>query len=209
MSRPPDNLKAFKVLSQLERVLEGRREEPADAADLRHGLLQRQGAEGTPSSRLAEAKKRDHRKAGSRTRALHLPPVGAWRTHSGLGNGTTLWNLLAEYMRVRRSSRRATSSCGRRLYTTRQLWETSGHWEHYRGEHAARWSRKARPFSLKPMNCPGHMLVFAEPRCRSYRDLPLRYHDQSVLHRERGLWRTGRDSHARSPILPRTTRTVS
>jgi threonyl-tRNA synthetase len=67
------------------------------------------------------------------------------------------------------------------LVFNKQLWETSGHWEHYR-ENMFLIESEGVQFSLKPMNCPGHMLVFAS-EVRSYRDLPLRFHDQSVLHR--------------------------
>ena len=67
------------------------------------------------------------------------------------------------------------------LVFNRQLWETSGHWEHYRRT-CSWWSPEGEPFGLKAMNCPAHMLVFAS-EVRSYRDLPLRFHDQGVLHR--------------------------
>ena len=63
----------------------------------------------------------------------------------------------------------------------RQLWVTSGHWEHYR-DNMFLVETDDEPFGLKAMNCPGHMLVFAS-EVRSYRDLPLRFHDQGVLHR--------------------------
>ena len=67
------------------------------------------------------------------------------------------------------------------LVYNKQLWVTSGHWEHYE-ENMLLVESEGETYSLKPMNCPGHMLVFAS-EVRSYRDLPIRYHDQSVLHR--------------------------
>ncbi|HIA49537.1 MAG TPA: threonine--tRNA ligase, partial [Acidobacteria bacterium] len=62
------------------------------------------------------------------------------------------------------------------------LWETSGHWEHYRENMFLVESSDSQPMGVKAMNCPGHMLVFAS-EVRSYRDLPLRFHEQTPLHR--------------------------
>lgn len=131
-------------------------------------------------SRLEEAKKRDHRKLG---RELGLFTFHPWAPGAAfwLAHGTTLWNLLAEYMR---STLFPSGYVELRtpLVYNKKLWETSGHWEHY-AENMLQLESEGETFSLKPMNCPGHMLVFASEG-RSYRDLPLRYHDQSVLHRD-------------------------
>jgi threonyl-tRNA synthetase len=131
-------------------------------------------------TRLEEAKKRDHRKLG---RELGLFTFHPWAPGAAfwLGHGTTLWNLLAEYMR---STLFPSGYVELRtpLVYNKKLWETSGHWEHY-AENMLQLESEGETFSLKPMNCPGHMLVFASEG-RSYRDLPLRYHDQSVLHRD-------------------------
>ena len=131
-------------------------------------------------TRLEEAKKRDHRKLG---RELGLFTFHPWAPGAAfwLGRGTTLWNLLADYMR---STLFPSGYVELRtpLVYNKKLWETSGHWEHY-AENMLQLESEGETFSLKPMNCPGHMLVFASEG-RSYRDLPLRYHDQSVLHRD-------------------------
>ncbi|MDA1093352.1 MAG: threonine--tRNA ligase [Acidobacteria bacterium] len=131
-------------------------------------------------TRLEEAKKRDHRKLG---RELGLFMFHPWAPGAAfwLAHGTTLWNLLAEYMR---STLFPSGYVELRtpLVYNKKLWETSGHWEHY-AENMLQLESQGETFSLKPMNCPGHMLVFASEG-RSYRDLPLRYHDQSVLHRD-------------------------
>ena len=131
-------------------------------------------------TRLEEAKKRDHRKLG---RELGLFTFHPWAPGAAfwLANGTTLWNQLAEYMR---STLFPSGYVELRtpLVYNKKLWETSGHWEHY-AENMLQLESEGETFSLKPMNCPGHMLVFASEG-RSYRDLPLRYHDQSVLHRD-------------------------
>ena len=130
-------------------------------------------------TRLEEAKKRDHRKLG---RELGLFTFHKWAPGAAfwLGHGTTLWNLLAEYMRATLFPE-GYVEIRTPLVFNKQLWETSGHWEHYR-EHMFLVESEGEPYGLKAMNCPGHMLVFAS-EVRSYRDLPIRYHDQSVLHR--------------------------
>ena len=130
-------------------------------------------------TRLEEAKKRDHRKLG---RKLGLFTFHKWAPGAAfwLGHGTTLWNLLADYMRSMLFPAGYVELRTPLVYN-KQLWVTSGHWEHYE-ENMLLVESEGETYSLKPMNCPGHMLVFAS-EVRSYRDLPIRYHDQSVLHR--------------------------
>ena len=131
-------------------------------------------------TRLEEAKKRDHRKLG---RELGLFTFHKWAPGAAfwLGHGTTLWNLLADYMRSMLFPAGYVELRTPLVYN-KQLWVTSGHWEHYE-ENMLRVESEGETYSLKPMNCPGHMLVFAS-EVRSYRDLPIRYYDQSVLHRD-------------------------
>jgi len=132
-------------------------------------------------ARIEEAKKRDHRKLG---RELGLFMFHPWAPGEPfwLAKGTVLVNLLADYMRsvlfpAGYIEVRAP------LVFHKALWETSGHWEHYRQNMFLIQSPgDEEAASLKPMNCPGHMLIFAS-EVRSYRDLPLRIHEQSVLHR--------------------------
>ena len=129
--------------------------------------------------RLEEAKKRDHRKLGKELGLFifhqFAPGAPFW-----LANGTTLYNHLAAYMREVLYPE-GYIELRTPLVFNRQLWETSGHWEHYR-ENMFLVESEGEPFGLKAMNCPAHMLVFAS-QVRSYRDLPLRFHDQGVLHR--------------------------
>ena len=129
--------------------------------------------------RLEEAKKRDHRKLGKELGLFYFHP---WAPGAPfwLANGTTLYNQLAEYMRDALYPE-GYIELRTPLVFNRQLWETSGHWEHYR-ENMFLVESEGEPFGLKAMNCPAHMLVFAS-EVRSYRDLPLRFHDQGVLHR--------------------------
>jgi threonyl-tRNA synthetase len=154
-------------------------------------------------TRLEEAKKRDHRRLG---KDLGLFTFHHWAPGAPFwqAKGATLYRLLSDYMRDVLSGE-GYLEVRTPLIFNKALWETSGHWGHYRenmfllesdGEPAASESgngggtsaaasddRGGPQFALKAMNCPGHMLVFAS-EVRSYRDLPIRYHDQSVLHRD-------------------------
>ena len=130
-------------------------------------------------TRLEEAKKRDHRKLG---RELGLVTFHPWAPGSAfwLAKGTTLYNTLANYMRD------VLFPAGyvevkTPLIFNKALWETSGHWSHYR-QNMFLIDSEDEQMAVKAMNCPGHMLVFGSD-VRSYRDLPLRLHEQTPLHR--------------------------
>jgi threonyl-tRNA synthetase len=129
--------------------------------------------------RLEEAKARDHRKLG---RELGLFTFHPWAPGAAfwLGKGTVLYNTLANYMRE------VLFPAGyievkTPLIFNKALWETSGHWQHYR-QNMFLVESEHEPMAVKAMNCPGHMLVFGSER-RSYRDLPIRLHEQTPLHR--------------------------
>ena len=97
-----------------------------------------------------------------------------------LSKGTTLYNVLANYMRE------VLFPAGyveikAPLVFNKALWETSGHWQHYR-QNMFLVESEGEQMGMKAMNCPGHMLVFAN-EVRSYRDLPIRLHEQTPLHR--------------------------
>ncbi len=126
-----------------------------------------------------EAKKRDHRKVG---RELGLFTFHQWAPGAAfwLDKGTTLYNTLANYMRD------VLFPAGyvevkTPLVFNKALWETSGHWSHYR-QNMFLVESENEQMGVKAMNCPGHMLVFGT-EVRSYRDLPLRLHEQTPLHR--------------------------
>ena len=131
-------------------------------------------------TRLEEAKKRDHRKLG---RELGLFMFHPWAPGAPfwLAKGTVLYNLLANYMRDVLSPAGYVELKTPIIYN-KALWETSGHWQHYREHMFLVDSNDGEPMAVKAMNCPGHMLVFASA-VRSYRDLPLRFHEQTPLHR--------------------------
>jgi threonyl-tRNA synthetase len=130
-------------------------------------------------TQIEEAKKRDHRKLG---RELGLFMFHAWAPGAAfwLAKGTTLYNALANYMRS------VLFPAGyvevkTPLIFNKALWETSGHWSHYR-QNMFLIESENEQMGTKAMNCPGHMLVFGS-EVRSYRDLPLRLHEQTPLHR--------------------------
>ncbi|HUF47866.1 MAG TPA: threonine--tRNA ligase [Vicinamibacterales bacterium] len=129
--------------------------------------------------RIEEAKKRDHRRVGRDlglfTFHPYAPGAAFW-----LGKGTTLYNTLADYMREVLFPAGYTE-IKTPLIFNKALWETSGHWQHYR-QHMFLVESEHVEMGVKAMNCPGHMLVFASDT-RSYRDLPLRFHEQTALHR--------------------------
>jgi threonyl-tRNA synthetase len=129
--------------------------------------------------RLEEAKKRDHRKIGREQKLFIFHPWAPGATF-WLAKGTTLYNTLADYMRE------VLFPAGyvevkTPLIFNKALWETSGHWQHYRQNMFLVESAEEQ-MAVKAMNCPGHMLVFGS-EVRSYRDLPLRLHEQTPLHR--------------------------
>ena len=172
-------LKAFKVLSSSNAYWKG------DAANqpmqrIYGTAFFKRSALDEHLTRLEEAKKRDHRKLG---RELGLFTFHHWAPGAPfwLPKGALLYGLLSEYMRGRLASG-GYQEVRTPLVFNKQLWETSGHWEHYR-ENMFLVESEHEPFGLKAMNCPGHMLIFAS-QGRSYRELPLRFADQGVLHRQ-------------------------
>ena len=129
--------------------------------------------------RIEEAKKRDHRKLG---RELGLFAFHPWAPGAAfwLAKGTTLYHQLANYMREVLFPAGYVEVKTPLIYN-KALWETSGHWQHYR-ENMFLVESEGAEMGVKAMNCPGHMLVFGLGT-RSYRDLPIRYHEQTPLHR--------------------------
>jgi len=128
---------------------------------------------------LEEAKKRDHRKLG---RELGLFTFHPWAPGAAfwLGKGTTLYNTLANYMRDVLFPAGYVEVKTPLIYN-KALWERSGHWAFYQPNMFLIES-EGETMSMKPMNCPGHFLTFAS-QTHSYRDLPVRYHEQTPLHR--------------------------
>ena len=130
--------------------------------------------------RLEEAKKRDHRKVGKDVGLFTFHPWAPGATF-WLDKGTTLYNTLADYMREVLFPAGYVELKTPLIYN-KALWETSGHWQHYRENMFLVSGRDGEEMGVKAMNCPGHMLVFGS-EMRSYKDLPLRFHEQTPLHR--------------------------
>jgi threonyl-tRNA synthetase len=129
--------------------------------------------------RLEEARRRDHRRLGVQLDLFHLEEIspGSPFWHP---KGMVIFNEL-EDMRRRENARRGYVEVKTPLIYDKVLWERSGHWEKFR-EHMFLIPEEDHLFAIKPMNCPGHMTLFAE-KLRSYRELPLRYAEAAPLHR--------------------------
>jgi threonyl-tRNA synthetase len=121
--------------------------------------------------RLAEAERRDHRRLGPQLGLFHLgdEAVGSIFWHP---KGWTLFRIIETYMRARLDHTGYQEVKGPQLLD-RSLWEATGHWDNFRENMFIAKSRDDRVLAVKPMNCPGHVLIFRN-RLRSYRELPLR-----------------------------------
>ncbi|MCX7960252.1 MAG: threonine--tRNA ligase [Burkholderiales bacterium] len=128
---------------------------------------------------LAEAEKRDHRRLGTQLDLFHIedeaPGMVFWHP-----KGWVLWQQVEQYMR-RVCRENGYQEVRGPIVLHRRLWELTGHWENYR-EHMFTTESEKRDYAVKPMNCPGHILIF-KTRVRSYRDLPLRYAEFGACHR--------------------------
>src|SRR6478672_52763 len=130
---------------------------------------------------LEEARKRDHRRLGTQLDLFHLEEVSpgspVWHP-----KGMVIWNAL-EDLRRRENKKRGYVEVKTPLLYDIQTYITSGHYENYREGMFFVRSHDENEFALKPMNCPGHMLLFGN-RLRSYRELPIRFAESSTLHRD-------------------------
>ena len=129
--------------------------------------------------RLEEARKRDHRRLGVQLDLFHFdehsPGSAFWHP-----KGMVVFNIL-EDIRRSENAKRGYSEVKTPLIFDKVLWERSGHWEKFR-ENMFLIPEDDQVLAIKPMNCPGHMLLFGSA-LRSYRDLPLRYAEAAPLHR--------------------------
>ena len=171
-------LKAFKLLSTSNAYWKGdARNQPMQRVYGTAFLSEKELKEHL--TRIEEAKKRDHRKLG-RDQKLFLFHQWAPGATFWLPKGTVLYNTLANYMRDVLIPAGYTEVKAPIVFN-KALWETSGHWSHYR-QNMFLVESEGEQMGLKAMNCPGHMLIFGS-EVRSYRDLPIRYHEQTPLHR--------------------------
>ncbi len=130
-------------------------------------------------TRLEEAEKRDHRKLGRELDLFHLdehsPGTVFWHP-----KGWTVWQEVEQYMRRVYRNNGYQEVKGPQILD-KTLWEKTGHWDKYR-ENMFTTDSEKREYALKPMNCPGHILIFKQG-IKSYRDLPLRYGEFGQCHR--------------------------
>ena len=128
---------------------------------------------------LEEAEKRDHRKLGRELDLFHIdevaPGVVFWHP-----KGWALWQAIERYMREVYRDTGYQEVKGPQILD-KSLWEKTGHWQNYRENMFTTESEK-REYALKPMNCPGHVLIF-KSALRSYRELPIRYGEFGQCHR--------------------------
>ena len=129
--------------------------------------------------RIEEAEKRDHRRLGRELDLFHLdehsPGTVFWHP-----KGWALWQAVEQYMRAVYRDNGYQEVKGPQILD-KTLWEKTGHWDKYRENMFTTESEK-REYALKPMNCPGHILIFKQG-VKSYRDLPLRYGEFGQCHR--------------------------
>jgi threonyl-tRNA synthetase len=130
-------------------------------------------------TRLEEAEKRDHRRLGRELDLFHLdehaPGLVFWHP-----KGWTVWQQVEQYMRQVYRDNGYLEVKGPQILD-QGLWEKTGHWDKYRENMFVTESEK-RDYALKPMNCPGHILIYKQG-IKSYRDLPLRYGEFGQCHR--------------------------
>ena len=129
--------------------------------------------------RVEEAKKRDHRKLGKELGIFTIMEEGPGFPFF-LPKGMVLKNILIDYWR-KLHEREGYQEISTPIILNRKLWETSGHWDHYR-DNMYTTVIDGEDYAVKPMNCPGGMLVY-KSQPRSYRDLPLRIGELGLVHR--------------------------
>ncbi len=129
---------------------------------------------------IEEARRRDHRKLG---RELELFMMHEWAPGATfwLPKGFVVYHTLQEKMR-RLLARNGYSEVKAPVLASSELFKTSGHWTHYKDDMFVFEDSEGKDYGLKPMNCPEQMLIFGSKR-RSYRELPLRLAEQSILSR--------------------------
>ncbi|XP_053406029.1 threonine--tRNA ligase 1, cytoplasmic-like isoform X1 [Mercenaria mercenaria] len=126
-----------------------------------------------------EAAKRNHRKIGQDQELFFFHELSPGSCFF-LPKGAHIYNTLVDFMKSEYRKRGFHEVVSPNIYNHR-LWETSGHWQHY-AENMFQFDVEKEKYALKPMNCPGHCLMF-DHRIRSHKELPLRMADFGVLHR--------------------------
>ncbi len=129
---------------------------------------------------IEEAKKRDHRKLGKELELFFFdetaPGMAYW-----MPKGFKMMNILIDLWRKEHEKRGYLEFSGPQLNSS-ELWKISGHWDHYKEDMFVLTDSDGKEQALKPMNCPNAIKIFAS-KLRSYKDLPLRFNDIDVIHR--------------------------
>jgi len=129
---------------------------------------------------IEEAKKRDHRKLGKELELFFFdetaPGMAYW-----MPKGFTVMNTLINFWRKEHKKRGYQEFSGPQLNSS-VLWKTSGHWDHYKEDMFVLTDVDGNEQALKPMNCPNSIKIY-QSKLRSYKDLPLRFNDVDVIHR--------------------------
>ncbi len=129
---------------------------------------------------IEEAKKRDHRKLGKELELFFFdetaPGMAYW-----MPKGFKMMNILIDFWRKEHEKRGYLEFSGPQLNSS-ELWKTSGHWDHYKEDMFVLEDSDGKEQALKPMNCPNAIKIFSS-KLRSYKDLPLRFNDIDVIHR--------------------------
>ncbi|XP_078541057.1 threonine--tRNA ligase 1, cytoplasmic-like [Lissotriton helveticus] len=176
--RHTGKIKAFKIYKNSSTYWEGK-------ADME--TLQRIYGISFPDTKMMkewekfqeEARNRDHRKIGREQELFFFHDLSPGSCFF-LPRGAFLYNTLIDFIKEEYIKRNFTEVATPNIYNSK-LWETSGHWQHY-SENMFSFEVEKETFALKPMNCPGHCLMFSH-RPRSWREMPIRYADFGVLHR--------------------------
>ena len=129
---------------------------------------------------IEEAKKRDHRKLGKELELFFFdetaPGMAYW-----MPKGFTMMNTLIDFWRKEHKKRGYQEFSGPQLNSS-ELWKISGHWDHYKEDMFVLTDVDGNEQALKPMNCPNSIKIY-QSKLRSYKDLPLRFNDVDVIHR--------------------------
>ena len=129
---------------------------------------------------IEEAKKRDHRKVGKELDLFFFdetaPGMAYW-----MPKGFKMMNVLIDLWRKEHEKRGYLEFSGPQLNSS-ELWKISGHWDHYKEDMFVLTDSDGKEQALKPMNCPNSIKIYAS-KMRSYKDLPLRFNDIDVIHR--------------------------
>src|SRR3954451_4130128 len=171
-------IKAFKLLSTAGAYWRGKSENQMLTRVYGTAFLSREDLD-EHLRRLEEARARDHRKLGRELDLFFLselsPGSPFWQPA-----GTVIWNELTDLWRTE-NRRRGYREVRTPILTDTDLWKQSGHWDKYR-DNMYFTEVEGRSMGLKPMNCPAHIQIYKDER-RSYRDLPIRYSEQGLVHR--------------------------